>query len=66
MKNKLLCERKYCKEKWIEILSGYSNYFGGKGWSIRLCANHAKDYKENQLSRNVETSTAVEGVKVKL
>lgn len=45
-KNENLCERPHCREKWTHLVTGLDppHYFGGRRWTVRLCAEHAKPY----------------------
>jgi len=44
-KNRDLCERPYCRERWQFRVSGFDSRFGGRGWTLRVCAYHAEPYQ---------------------
>jgi hypothetical protein len=43
-KNPDLCERPYCRHPYTKVISGYTRYFGGKRWTLRVCDEHAAGY----------------------
>ena len=45
-KNRDLCERPHCRERWTHLIKGLDppHYLGGGRWRIRLCAEHARPY----------------------
>jgi hypothetical protein len=44
MKNRDLCERPYCRERWTHTVSGFNEHWK-RGWTLRVCDEHVKEYK---------------------
>jgi hypothetical protein len=60
-KNKDLCERPHCREKWTYLIKGRDppHYFGGRKWKIRLCAAHAEPYATEPSERSIVVGASI-------
>jgi hypothetical protein len=47
MKNRDLCERPYCRERWTLLVTKYDTR-QRRGWKLRVCTEHGKPYLEGE------------------
>jgi hypothetical protein len=53
-----LCERPYCREPWTWYVSGW-NYRGRKGWTLRVCDDHAAMYRDVAEKPELQVGTSI-------
>jgi len=55
-KNKDLCERSHCRERWTHLVWGLDpeRYFGGRKWKVCLCPDSGHGSAHQQRSDQLE------------